>query len=63
MRMKISTDEGIDVKLIIYSIGLVLWIAYAITIKNGPVALMNSIGLLLSLSILYLKNRYELKEK
>ena len=41
-----------------YSFGLVLWIAYAIIIGNGPVATMNALGLLLALSILWLKLRY-----
>ena len=45
-------------RYIIYITGLVLWITYAIIIKNGPVAAMNSIGLILALSILYLKLKY-----
>ena len=45
-------------RYIIYSIGLILWITYAIIIKNGPVAAMNSIGLILALSILYLKIKH-----
>ncbi|MFC1809871.1 SemiSWEET family sugar transporter [Patescibacteria group bacterium] len=46
-------------RYIIYIIGLILWITYAIIINNGPVALMNGVGLLLALSILYLKIRYK----
>ncbi len=46
-------------RYIIYSVGLILWITYAIIINNGPVAVMNSIGLVLALSILYLKVRYK----
>ena len=46
-------------RYIIYVIGLTLWIIYAIIIQNGPVAIMNSLGLLLALSILYLKIRYK----
>ena len=46
-------------RYIIYSLGLILWVAYAILIDNGPVAIMNSIGLLLALSILYLKLKYK----
>jgi len=45
-------------RYIIYCIGLILWITYAIIISNGPVAVMNSIGLLLALSILYLKIKH-----
>jgi len=46
-------------RYIIYSLGLILWIAYAVIINNGPVAVMNSLGLVLALSILYLKVRYK----
>ena len=45
-------------RYIIYSVGLVLWIAYAALIGSGPVAVTNSVGLLLALGILYLKLRY-----
>ena len=45
-------------RYIIYILGLVLWVTYAIIIKNGPVAVMNGIGLALASSILYLKLRY-----
>lgn len=53
-----STKDVSLWRYIIYSVGLVLWIAYASIIHNGPVALMNSIGLVLALSILYLKIRH-----
>ncbi|MBU0979938.1 MAG: SemiSWEET transporter [Nanoarchaeota archaeon] len=56
-----KTKSTKDISLrryIIYCAGLVLWIGYAIIIENGPVALMNSVGLVLALSILYLKLRY-----
>ncbi len=46
-------------RYIIYCVGLILWITYAVIINNGPVAVMNSIGLVLALSILYLKVRYK----
>jgi len=42
-------------RYVIYVIGLILWITYAVIIKNGPVGVMNGIGLMLALSILYLK--------
>ena len=45
-------------RYIIYSVGLVLWITYAVIIKNGPVAVMNCVGLALALSILYLKIKH-----
>jgi len=46
-------------RYIIYAIGLILWITYAIIIKNGPVAAMNSVGLILALIILYFKISYK----
>ncbi len=46
-------------RYIIYVIGLILWITYAILTKNGPVAVTNSVGLILALIILGLKIRYK----
>ncbi|MBU1037130.1 hypothetical protein KKF32_03775 [Patescibacteria group bacterium] len=46
-------------RYIIYIIGLILWIIYAVIIKNNPVALMNFVGLIIAISILYLKIRYK----
>ncbi|MFH1425814.1 MAG: SemiSWEET transporter [Candidatus Kerfeldbacteria bacterium] len=45
-------------RYIIYCVGLVMWITYAVLIQNGPVAVMNSVGLVLALSILYLKIKH-----
>lgn len=45
-------------RYIIYVIGLILWVLYAVIIDNGPVGVMNSIGLVLAVSILYLKIRH-----
>ncbi|VVC01703.1 PQ loop repeat protein [uncultured archaeon] len=56
-----KTKSTKDISLwryIIYVAGLVLWIVYAIIIQNGPVAVMNGVGLALALSILYLKLKY-----
>ena len=56
-----KTKSTKDISLwryVIYIIGLALWIVYAIIINNGPVAVMNGIGLLLALSILYLKLKH-----
>jgi len=46
-------------RYIVYILGLVLWITYAILIKNKPIVVMNSLGLLLASSILYLKVKYK----
>ncbi len=56
-----KTGSTRDISLwryLIYVGGLILWVAYAAIIKNGPVAVMNGIGLVLAASILYLKLRY-----
>ena len=45
-------------RYIIYSIGLILWIIYAILIKNGPVGMMNTAGLIIALLILFFKIKY-----
>ncbi len=57
-RTKLTRDISLW-RYIIYAIGLILWIVYAILIGNGPVAVMNSIGLILALIILGLKIRYK----
>lgn len=53
-----STKDISLIRYIIYITGLVLWIAYAVIIKNGPVMVMNTIGLILAVSILVLKLKY-----
>ncbi len=57
-KTKLTRDISLR-RYIIYAVGLILWITYAIIIQNGPVAIMNSAGLVLALSILYLKVRYK----
>jgi len=56
-KTKLTRDISLS-RYVIYVIGLVLWIAYAFIIENGPVGVMNAIGLVLALSILYLKIRH-----
>ena len=56
-----KTKSTKDISLwryIIYVTGLILWVAYAIIIQNGPVAVMNGLGLVLAVSILYLKLKH-----
>ncbi len=53
-----STKDISLARYLIYISGLVLWIAYALIIGNGPVALMNSVGLILALCVLALKLKY-----
>lgn len=56
-----KTKSTKDISLwryIIYVIGLTLWVTYAVLIQNGPVAVMNVVGLVFASSILYLKIKY-----
>ena len=53
-----STKDISLLRYIIYVTGLILWVSYAVIIKNGPVAIMNTIGLILAVSILLLKLKY-----
>jgi len=53
-----STKDISLSRYVIYVTGLILWIIYALIINNGPVAVMNSVGLVLALSILFLKLKY-----
>ena len=56
-----KTKSTKDVSLwryIIYIIGLIMWITYAVITKNGPVAVTNTLGLVLAISILTLKLKY-----
>lgn len=43
---------------IIYVAGLILWQIYGFAIDNGPLIVMNAIGLILASSILYLKLKH-----
>lgn len=45
-------------RYVIYIIGLILWVIYAVLIENGPIGVMNVIGLVLASSILVLKIKH-----
>lgn len=56
-----KTKKTEDISLIMYIVyitGVVLWLIYGLVIKNLPIILSDSIGLLLVLSVLYLKIKY-----
>ena len=53
-----STKDISLARYVVYITGLILWVAYAVLIQNGPVALMNGIGLVLATSILFLKLKH-----
>lgn len=54
-----STKDISLLRYIIYTFGVILWTIYALIIKNAPITLMNSVGLILALYILGLKIRYK----
>jgi len=43
---------------VLFSIGLMLWIVYGINLNSVPVIAANSVTLLLSLYLIYLKVKY-----
>ena len=53
-----STKDLSLLRYVVYVAGLILWILYAVLIKNGPVAVMNSIGVVLASTILFLKIKH-----
>ena len=53
-----STKDLSLLRYLIYVVGLVLWITYAILIKNGPVFILNVLGIIVAISILYAKLKY-----
>lgn len=57
-KTKMTRDISL-LRYIIYVIGLILWVVYALIIENGPIAVMNIIGLGLASAVLYLKVRYK----
>jgi MtN3 and saliva related transmembrane protein len=57
-KTKLTRDLSLA-RYVMYTIGLSIWILYGVLIQNGPIAVMNSIAVVLSGSILYLKIRYK----
>lgn len=56
-----KTKKTGDISLvmyIVYTAGILLWLIYGLIIKNIPIILSNGVGLILILSVLYLKIRY-----
>lgn len=53
-----STKDISLIRYVIYIFGLVLWIIYALLIQAIPLFVMNTVGLILASSILFLKVKY-----
>lgn len=56
-----KTKKTGDISLVmyvVYTAGILLWLIYGSIIKNIPIILSNGVGLILILSVLYLKIRY-----
>jgi MtN3 and saliva related transmembrane protein len=56
-----KTRETKDLSLVMYllfSIGLVLWTAYGIMLRESPIIAANSVTLIMCLYIVYLKVKY-----
>lgn len=54
-----STDDISYGMFILFSLGLVLWLAYGIVLNALPIIISNTITLILALIILGLKFRYK----
>lgn len=53
-----STKDLSLTRYLMYTAGLTLWLIYGILLPNGPLAVMNAIGLVLGGSILFLKLKH-----
>ncbi|MFA6530702.1 MAG: SemiSWEET family transporter, partial [Candidatus Micrarchaeia archaeon] len=53
-----STGDISLYRYVVYFIGLLMWVGYGYLVGNGPIMVMNAVGLLLAGSILYLKLKY-----
>ena len=53
-----KTDDISMAMYVVYTAGVVLWLIYGIIIKNLPIILSDTIGLVLVSSVLYMKVRY-----
>ena len=57
-RSQSAEDLSISM-LLVFSLGLALWLAYGIRIGSSPVIAANAVTLALNLAILALKRRYD----
>ena len=53
-----STRDISLMRAILYAFGVLLWPIYGFILYNGPLMAMNSIGLILGLTLLFQKLRY-----
>ena len=59
---KKRSGEGLSVRmLLVLAIGLALWIAYGVGEQSKPLMIFNSIGLVLVLSLIAMKLRFDRK--
>ena len=57
---KTKKTEGLSLMtIIIFFIGVCLWLAYGIMLNDTPLMLANSVSLLIQGSLLYLKIKYK----
>jgi MtN3 and saliva related transmembrane protein len=54
-----STHDISGLMFAVFSLGVVCWLWYGVTVGSWPIILANAITLALSLSILYFKIRYK----
>ncbi|PJE81783.1 hypothetical protein COU58_00455 [Candidatus Pacearchaeota archaeon CG10_big_fil_rev_8_21_14_0_10_32_42] len=56
-RLKSTKDISL-MRTILYALGVFLWTIYGFIISNGPLMAMNSVGLILGITLLFQKLRY-----
>jgi MtN3 and saliva related transmembrane protein len=59
MTIRTRNTSGISLAMyVIFTVGVALWLVYGVYLVSWPMMLANSITLLLSVTILFLKLRY-----
>ena len=53
-----STKDISLCRYIIYVVGILLWLIYAVLLKNGPMIFSNAVAIIFAGSILYMKFKY-----
>ncbi|MBT9331400.1 SemiSWEET transporter [Paracidobacterium acidisoli] len=61
-RLKSARDISLTMFLV-FSLGVFLWLVYGLAIHSWPVTVANAVTLALSLAILFLKLRYDRRDR
>ena len=62
--LKLKTARDVSLRMfLLFSTGVALWLIYGIRLRSWPIIASNGVTLVLSLSILYLKVKYNGNDK